>query len=183
MSPRQPSAEPRLRSAACACRVPRAAFRRGQRQSRESKDYVSHWIIFAILASAYLDIGQIATLHRRHASALVKLDLPDATKIREKVLDALASVDVPHLDSLFAARDDLATVVLKASYGPRVGSQLALAFPILRIPDSESAIGGSGHETVVAKIQQTDQQGVAHEGVQTGARIEIPNLDQRVHRP
>ena len=133
--------------------------------------------------SAYLNIGQIATLDRRHAATLIEFDLPDATEIRKKILNALASVDIPHLNRLLTARDDLASIMLKARDGTCMSRELALAFSILWVPYSQSAVGSGGDKPIIAKVQKTDKQGVTHERVKARASVEIPNLDKRVHRP
>ena len=46
----------------------------------------------------YLDVRQAVPLHGCDASTFVELDLPNAAEVGQKVLDKLASLDIPHLE-------------------------------------------------------------------------------------
>ena len=45
----------------------------------------------------YLNIRHAVSLNSCHASPVIKLDLPHAAKICQKILDELARLDIPHL--------------------------------------------------------------------------------------
>ncbi len=130
-----------------------------------------------------LDICQTIPLHSRDASSFVKLDLPDTAEVGEEVLDAVTGLNVPHLHRFLTAGDDLAGIVLEAGDGSRMSRQRALALAILWIPDPERAVRGGRHEPLVTQVEKADEKAMAFQGVQASPRIEVPDLNQRVHGP
>lgn len=80
----------------CGRHAHRQEDRLGRHQSREPGTAVSNET-FLSGGNTNLDKCNPVTLHGCHTSSAIKLDLPDAGEIGQQVLDAFASLDIPHL--------------------------------------------------------------------------------------
>jgi hypothetical protein len=56
----------------------------------------------------------LVPLNGSDAATLVEANLPNPTKVREKIAHAFAVLNVPHLQSPVRSRDDLLAIVLEA---------------------------------------------------------------------
>ncbi|KAI6754055.1 hypothetical protein HG530_013231 [Fusarium avenaceum] len=94
-----------------------------------------------LLWLTYLDISDLVSLDSSHTSSFVKLDLPNTAEVTQQVLNTFAGLYIPHLDSLLAAADDLASVMLETGNGASVRHKRITTLAILWIPDTKGRVG------------------------------------------
>ena len=97
----------------------------------------------------YLNIREIAPLHRRNAPPLIKFTLPHPAQIRQQIPHTLPRLRIPHLQRALGPADNFIPVMGKARNGARMRAQIVQTLSRLRIPDAQRRVRRRRHEGVV----------------------------------
>lgn len=113
-----------------------------------------------------LDVSEIVALDGRNTTTIVEFDLPYTAEIGQEIADTGTCAYIPHLQGSIRPRDDLLTIVLEASDGTRVCTELVLAMTMFGIPDPKCGIGRGRDKVVILQREKTDKRCVAIKVIQ-----------------